>query len=261
MRLQQFLKELYPHLSGKKIKEYLDLGLCSVNGKVEKRGGFLVTEETNVELQEKPTLETTFNPSRILFEDEHLLFYNKPPGLLSEPASFPGFYLVHRLDKMTTGVLLLAKSSTIVQEIEELFRKKEIKKTYLALVEGVPMKSYGTITAPLGIVKNTSTLPKRGVTISGQSARTDWKVLKKGSQAALLSCIPWTGRTHQIRLHLQALGHPLIGDHTYNPDSRQKAPYPLLHAKELTFCWRGTVYRVEAPLPSLFQQFVKLYEL
>lgn len=256
MRLQQFLKERYPSLSGKKIKERLDLGLCRINGKVEKRGGFLVPSGARVELDEPPLLESTFTPERILHEDDSLLFYNKPAGLLSEPASFPGLHLVHRLDKMTTGVLLLAKSPEIAKEIEELFRLREMKKIYWALVEGAPSQKEGTLTAPLGIIKEGSSLPKRGVTPSGQSARTDWTLLKKGKEAALLACTPWTGRTHQIRLHLQALGHPIIGDHTYNPHGHHKAPYPLLHAKQLSFTWKGKHYQVEAPVPALFQQFL-----
>jgi len=230
----------------------------------------------------------------ILLESDELLVIDKPAGLIvhsdgrtKEPsvadwilANYPALLevgepwispqgetillpgIVHRLDRTTSGVLLIAKTNEMYRYLKEEFRARQIQKTYLAWVYGHPAEGEGTIVAE---IIRTSDTPKRWAarpTTVGdrRAAITNWKVLKRtkdkatGELVSLLEIKPETGRTHQIRVHLASIGHALVSDHLYAPDRPQLLGFtrPALHAASITIMLNGNPQTFEARAP-LFQ--------
>lgn len=228
----------------------------------------------------------------IIFENNDVLVLNKPAGLMvhgvrvnahrrvdkaraaeptlvdwllahrpevrmvgDDPALRPG--IVHRLDKATSGVMLVAKTQASFDHLKKLFQEHRIVKTYLALVSGVPKMSQGTIDAPIGI-KNGSL--KRSIHVSkmAKPAITGYsvaKAIKNGKeQYALLKVVPKTGRTHQIRVHLASIGHPIVGDRMYGKRTQPEfARRLMLHARTIEYPNKeGGRFVFEAPLPPDF---------
>ena len=177
-----------------------------------------------------------------------------------DPALRPG--IVHRLDKGTSGVMLIAKTQAAFEKLKSLFQSHEMKKTYVALVYGVPKEQKGTIDRPIGIKNGTL---KRSVhaTTMVKSAVTEYEVKKKyegKEEYALLEVHPKTGRTHQIRVHLASIGHSIVGDPLYGSRSvavALHAPRLMLHAKAIEFTdGTGNRFSFEAPLPEDFEEVI-----
>lgn len=251
-RLLTFLKERFP-FSTKDIRWSVEHGRCFVNGSVERFGSKQVKQGDKIAFfpEKRPFFQR--EEERILYEDDTLLVYNKPPYISSiDLAQLLGVHLIHRLDRDTTGVILFAKQKP--GPYEELFRKRKIKKTYHALVEGIPEKK-GVFMAPIGKIKEREGAVIWGITRKGSWSKTEWVCEKAGKQWALIRCMPLTGRTHQIRVHMKALKHPILGDAKYG--SRKATPglfRPLLHASQLQFNDRN----FKAPLPSDFLQMLEI---
>jgi len=206
----------------------------------------------------------------ILFEDEHLLIVNKPAGIDTHPnepnqtntlANRVAYYFsnkgietkvrhIHRLDKDTTGAVLFAKNALAGAILDRLLEEREIKRTYLALVEGRMKKQKGTISEPIGRDRHHPT--RRRVSVTGQEAVTNYEVLEyhQGSNSSLLKLQLLTGRTHQIRVHLSYLGHPLVGDSLYGGKkggfSRQ-----ALHAAKISLPHPITNERISCIAPFI----------
>jgi 23S rRNA pseudouridine1911/1915/1917 synthase len=175
-----------------------------------------------------------------------------------DPALRPG--IVHRLDKGTSGVMVVAKTQAAFEKLKSLFQAHEMKKTYVALVYGVPKEQKGTIDRPIGIKNGTL---KRSVhaTTMVKSAVTEYEVKTKFKEEyALLEVRPKTGRTHQIRVHLASIGHPIVGDPLYGSRSvtaALHAPRLMLHAKSIEFTdGTGNRFSFEAPLPKDFAEVI-----
>lgn len=214
----------------------------------------------------------------VLYEDEFLLAINKPPGMVVHPA--PGHWqdtlvsallhrwpelpagfdrvrlgLVHRLDKDTSGVLLIARTAAALADLGDQFRQREIAKQYLALVAGLPRTVTGTIDRPIG--RHPVQRKKMAVQAHGRVARTRYEVLERFRRVALVRAFPETGRTHQIRVHLSAIGHPIIGDALYaraHPGTADLIARQALHAEAIAFRHPGSGrdLRITAPLPADF---------
>jgi 23S rRNA pseudouridine1911/1915/1917 synthase len=214
----------------------------------------------------------------VLYEDRHVIIVAKPAGLLTLPTQLrerdtllsrverylsvrfggrPYVGIVHRLDKDTTGALALARSPEALQAFQTLFRSHDVERQYLAVIEGIPKQARGTIDLPLvqpeGNLRRRIARPEE----EGRPARTRYEVLETfGARAALVSCRLETGRTHQIRVHFSAMGHPVVGDRVYQPRRRHRKIIPFarqaLHAQTLGFVHPFTAehVRVEAPLPQ-----------
>jgi len=217
----------------------------------------------------------------ILFEDEGFLIVNKPAGfavhggsgvssgiieglrLIRPEAHF--LELVHRLDKDTSGCLLIAKKRSALRKLQELFRNSQIQKTYQALLSGQWIRKKLLVTAPL--LKNTSKGGERVVVISqsGKAAETLFTRLKLFRNATLVEASPKTGRTHQIRVHAASLGHPIVGDERYGVDDVNKVfknkgyKRMFLHANTLEFQHpvTGILMNISAPLPLQLENLLK----
>ncbi len=221
----------------------------------------------------------------IIHEDADLLVINKPAGLVCHPTKGDELsslisrvrlhlgagarpQLVNRLDRETSGVVLVAKNETAARELRRLWERRRVAKEYLAIVHGHPAQDRGTIDAPLGRDESSRVAIKDYVRPDGAMARTDYVVRSRFTRAegdfSLLQLRPETGRKHQLRIHLAHLGHPIVGDKLYGGDEdlylalvedrlteAQRAwlilPYHALHAREVRFNWRGgeVVFRAE----------------
>lgn len=186
----------------------------------------------------------------ILYQDEHIMVVNKPSGLLSVPGrleehkdsvmiriqrDFPKAESVHRLDMATSGVIAVALTKAAERELKRQFRKREPKKHYVARVWGHPENAQGVVDLPL--ICDWPNRPKQKVCYeTGKAAQTEYEVLEYADDnTARVLLRPITGRSHQLRVHMMALGHPILGDKFYaTPDAFARAPRLLLHAEQLT---------------------------
>lgn len=234
-------------LSGKDLRWSIEHGRCFVGGMVERFCSHHLQGDEKVLCWPVARPHFVREEARVLYEDEELLLYNKPPYLSSEElAKLLGVKLVHRLDRDTSGVILFAKRDP--DPFEALFRNRKIRKTYHALVEGSPQER-GTLSLRLGIVGRREGAILWGVTKEGLWSETEWVCERRVKEGSLLRCHPHTGRTHQIRIHMRALSHPILGDDTYGSRRGRAGIFrPLLHATRLE--WEG--FSIEAPFPEDF---------
>jgi len=229
----------------------------------------------------KEKRKVTLTP-QIIFEDDSFLVIDKPAGLtvnhsettkneetiqswIEKNFQFPLAQdiflrngLVHRLDKETSGLLLIAKTKEAFENLQSQFKERKVKKKYLALVHGLVESSQGVIEA--SVSRSPFDRKKFGVFLGGREAKTNYQVLEKLKGFSLLELSPETGRTHQIRVHLKFLGHPVVGDTKYAGrktarQDRQWCPRQFLHAEYLSFDHPLTKQRVEfsSKLPSDLQ--------
>lgn len=250
--LLAFLKEK-TSLSGREIKRTLEHGGCRLNGKIERFASTKVVAGDAVSFRKPLILKK--EPWKILYQDSSLTLFNKPSGETTQAPS--GHHLVHRLDKGTSGVLLMARTPSMKKSLEALFKKREVNKTYIALILGVPRKEEGTIH---NLLKKKGAFHGQtlyGSAPTGQKAITHWKVIDKRKGRTLIELHPETGRTHQLRVHMAEMGHPILGDLQYG----RMATFPpeidrlCLHAYRLSFLHPKTGKRIQAtaPVPKLFK--------
>jgi 23S rRNA pseudouridine955/2504/2580 synthase len=271
MRLLQFLRENCPKVpSLKAIKRAIEGKLCTVNNRTETFSSFILKENDTVALsesafsKEKVKAVKPERSIRTLYEDKELLIINKPAGLISNAKSLQDLpsstKLVHRLDKETSGVLILAKTCEAKEKMIALFKERAIRKLYLAIVDGAIGKDEGIIDNFLGKKQHCE-----GKTIhsfvdkkKGLRAITYWKCLKRSKAASVICCEPYTGRTHQLRVHLSSISHPILGDTQYGKKftSSLHPHRNLLHAYSVAFKHpiTGKEIKVIAPIPADFKQ-------
>lgn len=253
------------------IKAALDLGACSVNGKLERFASHSLKEGDKVafdpEFKTRLQANTSTKPAT-LYEDDDLLIINKGAGLASEKEQIAPFFsfpitLVHRLDKRTTGALCLAKHAKAAKAMERLFKERQVHKTYLAISCGQFQKEQGTIrTCLVADKKLAGQTLYRSVARDGYTNATTHFQTAKGKKKGFTPvwCRIETGKTHQIRVHLKEAGHPIVGDLLYV--SWTKFPLEvknmLLHAYKLSFTHPITESTVEvkAPIPTYFKPFL-----
>ena len=204
-------------------------------------------------------------PLSVIHADHELLFVDKPAGLLSVPgkgahladcmiarvqAAFPEALLVHRLDRDTSGLMVFALTPAAQRHLGLQFEKRMVRKSYAARVWGVPAEGAGTIDLPLGV--DWPNRPRQKVDReAGRAALTDWKLLRAEGATARMRLMPSTGRSHQLRVHMAEIGHPILGDPLYATGPARDAPRLMLHAEELRLRHpdggRGIRFRVPPP--------------
>lgn len=201
----------------------------------------------------------------VLYKDEDFLVINKPAGLSSslkdlEPHFKETLYLVHRLDKNTSGALILALNLNAQKEIEKLFFNREIQKTYLALTHGRVPNPSGEIDQPIALKKRYEGGVIYKATRYGKQAQTRYVRLALSKAESLVELMPVTGRTHQIRVHLSSIGHPILGDAIYTEKSisNYRVPHLLLHARKIQFTHpiSGKSVIIVAPIPSIMKRSI-----
>lgn len=279
-RLDKYISEQISDLSRTRVKELIDDDKILVNGKKEKPS-YKVTSQDQiiVEIPKKEPLN--LEPENlnldIVYEDDDVIVVNKPQGMVVHPAaghpdhtlvngllyhtrdlakSPEGFRpgIVHRIDKDTSGLLMVAKNDKARESLEKQLAAKTNKREYLALVHGNFDTQSGVINAPIG--RNPYNRKQMAVNPNGKQAVTHFKVLEQFKGYSLVKCVLETGRTHQIRVHMKYIGHPLAGDPLYGPKKTLKGNGQFLHAETLGFKQPSTGKWLEfsCPIPPIFQQ-------
>lgn len=285
-RIDKFLSEELSEMSRSYIQKLIKDGEVLVNGKPAKNNLKLNTEDlvliNEPELKE-PDIVPEDIPLDILYEDDDLLIVNKPKGMVVHPAA--GHYsgtlvnaimyhckdnlsgingvmrpgIVHRIDRDTTGSIIVCKNDQAHKHIAEQLKEHSGRRIYHAIVHGVIKDDFGTVNAPIG----RHPIERKKMSINhknGKEAITHYRVLKRFQNFTYIECELETGRTHQIRVHMASLRHPLLGDEVYGP---AKCPYKLqgqtLHAKTIGIIHPRTGAYIEenAPLPEYFESLLK----
>lgn len=288
-RLDVFLSKQFNQMSRSHVQKIIDEKNVKVNGKICKNNYKLKYGDI-VDMDVPEPKEMNIEPQDIkldiLYEDSDVIVVNKPQGMVVHPAA--GIYsgtlvnallyhckdlsgingvtrpgIVHRIDKDTSGVLVVAKNDLSHIKLSEQLKNHSMNRIYLALVEGIIKDDTGTIDKPLG--RNPVERIKIGIVKNGKRAVTHFKVIERFQGYTLIQCKLETGRTHQIRVHMASIGHPLVGDPVYGYKKQKfNIQGQMLHAKKLGFVHPTTeeYMEFEAPLPRDFHDVLsKLVKL
>ena len=287
-RLDSYIASQDSEITRTSAQRLIEEGNILVNGKKQKVS-YKVCENdiVTVEVPEPKEIELKAQdiPIEIIYEDKDIIVVNKPKGMVVHPAngnpdgtlvnalmsickdSLSGIVgdfrpgIVHRIDKDTSGLLIVAKNDMAHVAMSEQIKNHEVKKTYIALVRGVIKENEATIDMPIG--RSNTDRKKMAVTKNGKNAVTHIKVLERFDKYTLLEVNIETGRTHQIRVHLSYIGYPIVGDYTYsNGKNEFNIVGQCLHAKSLEFKHPIThkQMKLEAQLPEYFKNVIKKLE-
>ncbi len=287
-RLDIYISEAYKVLSRTAIKRLLEEEKIHVNGKVEKTS-YKVKNGDNIEIEIPEAKETKLEaqniPVPVIYEDKDIIVVNKPKGMVVHPANGnpdgtlvnailamckgslsgiggeirPG--IVHRLDKDTSGLLIVAKNDEAHIKMSKQIQDRKVEKRYIALVRGNVPDDEATIDMP--IARSKVDRKKMAVDKNGKEAVTHFKVLKRYGNYTLLEIKIDTGRTHQIRVHMSYIGYPVVGDSVYSSGKNEfGVEGQMLHARYLKFKHpiTGKELNLEAPLPEYFEKIIKQLE-
>ena len=284
-RLDAYITSIDSEITRTAVQRLIEQGNILVNGE-KKKTAYKVSNGDIITIEKEEPKEIELKaqniPIDIIYEDDDIIVVNKPKGMVVHPANGnpdgtlvnaimaickdslsgiggeirPG--IVHRLDKDTSGLLIVAKNDKAHVNMSEQIKNHEVKKTYIALVRGVVKENEATIDMPIG--RSTSDRKKMAVIKTGRNAVTHIKVLKRYNKYTLLQVNIETGRTHQIRVHLSHIGYPIVGDYTYSNGKNEFGVVgQCLHAKCLEFKHpiTGTEMKLEAPLPKYFEEIIQ----
>ena len=285
LRLDRFLALELPDFSRSRLQTLINDGFVRLNdAQPRPRDVVAAGDVVQLRVPQVEKIEATAEaiPLQILFEDDDLLVIDKAAGMVVHPGAGnqehtlvnallshctslsgiggkerPG--IVHRLDKETSGCLVVAKNDAAHRELSRQFAARTLKKVYLALVAGRLKNASGFIDAPIArhpVDRQRMSVSK---TTRGRSALTEYRVVRSGSEMTLLECTLHSGRTHQIRVHMHHLGHPLLGDKVYGAKTAKAFPRQMLHAWKLGFTHprTGEWTEYEAPIPADFAQAIR----
>lgn len=286
-RIDRYLAEQQMELSRVAVQRLMEEEKILINGKKAKPS-YKIQENDEITIEEEEPKEIELKaqdiPIEIIYEDKNIIVVNKPKGMVVHPANGnpdgtlvnaimsickdslsgiggeirPG--IVHRLDKDTSGILIVAKNDKAHINLSEQIKKHEVQKTYIAMVRGMVKEKEATVNMPIG--RSTKDRKKMAVTQNGKEAITHFKVIERFPKhnSTLLEVTIETGRTHQIRVHLSQIGYAIIGDGVYsNGKNEWNIQGQCLHAKSLKFKHpiTGKEMFLEAKLPEYFQKLIK----
>ena len=288
-RLDVFLSERIKELTRSQLQRFIEERRVKVDG-IARKSSYKLKSGEKVEVEYELATPQEIQPENIpvdvVYSDDHLAIIDKPPGMVVHPGAgkkhhtlinsllyrFPDLKevgpeerpgIVHRLDKETSGLMVVARSLKAYELLQQQFRKREVEKTYLGLIHGRMPEKRGKISWSIG------RHAKHGERISVKTkkpreAETNYSVQKEYEEFSLLEIKPLTGRTHQIRVHMAASGHPLAGDARYGRrKSKPSIPRLFLHASRLSFIHPETQEKVEfsSPLPQDLKSFLEKLDL
>lgn len=275
-RLDQYVVRLQPLLSRSSAVRLVEAGGVVVNGKYQTKAGYKVREGDEISISFEPSevekIPTIDLP--VVYEDKDCVVINKPEGVLThskggfnpegtvatwlrgrlakgyDPAGGERAGIVHRLDRATSGVMICAKTAEALSWLQKQFSQRKVKKTYIAVVSGELEQPQAIIDLP--IERNPRKPQTFRVGANGKSAVTEYKVLRTNGERSLVELKPTTGRTHQLRVHLHHIGHPIIGDELYGG---KPAGRMFLHARSLELTLPSRKRQTfESPLPAIFEE-------
>ena len=284
LRFDKLCVEILPELSRTRIQELIANGFITINDlEVKANTKVKINDIISAEWPEDEELKVEAEEMDldVLYEDKDLIVINKPKGMVVHPgAGNPNHTLVngllahckdlsgingvlrpgivHRIDKDTSGCLVVAKNDLAHQNLSEQLAKRTLKRTYIALVHGVIQHNVGTIEAPIGRDKS----DRQKMTVTSMNARpalTHFKVMKRYEAYTLVECQLDTGRTHQIRVHFQYINFPIVGDPKYSIKKTLETQGQCLHAQRIEFIHPRTqeVMQFEAEMPEVFKQVLE----
>lgn len=288
IRLDKAIAELEQDISRMLVQKLIEDNKVYVNGKKEKASYKVkLNDKITIEIEEpkESKLKAEEIPLNVVYEDNDIIIINKEKGMVVHPGNGnpdgtlanaimarckdslsgiggeirPG--IVHRIDKDTSGILIIAKNDKAHINISNQIKEHKTKKTYLALVRGVVKENEATIDMPIG--RSQKDRKKMAVTKTGKNSITHFKVLKRYKENTLLEVNIETGRTHQIRVHLSEIGYPIVGDYTYsNGKNKFGVEGQMLHAYKIKFKHPTTEKEVEftAELPEYFSNIIEILE-
>ena len=289
IRIDAYIANEMEELSRMAVKRLVEENQIKLNGKIVTKISYKVQKDDEIEVNipeiKQVDLKAQDIPVEVVYEDSDIIVVNKPKGLVVHPANGnwdgtlvnaimsickdslsgiggeirPG--IVHRLDKDTSGLLIIAKNDKAHIQMSEQIKNREVKKIYYALVRGIVPENEATINMPIG--RSNKDRKKMAVVKDGKEAITHFKVLKRFSKYTLLEVKIDTGRTHQIRVHLSEIGYPVVGDEIYSNGKNEFGVHgQLLHAKSLDFKHpiTGKEMHLEAQLPTEFANILKQLE-
>ncbi|MDY0396311.1 RluA family pseudouridine synthase [Virgibacillus halophilus] len=278
-RIDKLLAEILPDVSRSQVQTWIDKEMVTVNGKQVKANYKCVPGDRitwTIPETEEPEIEPEDIPLDIVYEDSDLIVINKPKGMVVHPAaghyghtlvnallfhcndlsgingvSRPG--IVHRIDKDTSGLLVAAKNDGAHTSLSEQLANKDVERKYEAIIHGELAHDTGLIDAPIG--RDPNNRQRMAVIENGKEAQTHFKVLERFRNYSHIECRLETGRTHQIRVHMNYIGHPLVGDPKYGPRKTLDVAGQALHAKVLGFRHpaTGEFLHFEAEAPEIFR--------
>ena len=282
IRIDKFLTEEFEDLSRNSIQILIKNNAVTVNGNVVK-ANYILKNNDEIEIMFDDAVDSEILPEDIpldiYYEDEDVIVVNKPSGMVVHPAvgNFTGTLvnalmyhckdlsgingviragIVHRIDKDTSGLLVACKNDMAHKSLSEQFFNKTVSRKYYAIVYGEIKHKLGKIDAPIGRSPNNRQM--MGIVQDGKSAVTHFKVLERFNGYTFVELSLETGRTHQIRVHMQYIGHPLVGDPVYGPKNVIGTHGQYLHAKTLGFVHPRTNQYIsfESPLPDFYEEFL-----
>ena len=284
-RLDVYLVEMSPEHSRSYLSKMIGEGNVLINGEIPRKRGQILENGDNVSLTVLPKANYLASPKpekmdlKLMLDDEEVLVIDKPAGLTVHPGfghiggtlvngvlglgyelptiagvTRPG--IVHRLDKDTSGLIILSKTEHSYKHLTRQFKERLVEKTYFAVLKGKLSTIKGVIDAPIG--RNPNNRQKMAIVDGGKEAITEFEVLSYIEGYTFVKVHPITGRSHQIRVHFSSLGHPIFGDKTYGRDHGNPATRLFLHAKQLVFIHPASEQsvKVSCELPSEFRDLM-----
>lgn len=256
VRLDILMKEIYKSYNRSSLQKFIESGFVTVDGELVLKPNAKFVRGVKIDLKVPEIVKNADLKPEVIYEDENVIVVNKPSGLLSEakgeycPERTLADYgfVAHRLDRDTSGVMILAKTEEVQKFLKKQFQNRKVHKKYYAVVSGTLKLNEARIDLPL--VRDLKRPTTFRVDANGKESETFYKVLQSDGAHSLVELRPTTGRTHQLRVHMKYLGHPIIGDTVYDGE---KADRLYLHAGSLEITLPGGIRKVfEVPMPEEF---------
>jgi 23S rRNA pseudouridine1911/1915/1917 synthase len=247
VRLDILMKEIYKSYNRSTLQKFIESGFVTVDGELVTKANSKVERGVKIDLKVPEIMKNADLRPEVIYEDENVLVVNKPSGLLSEakgeycPEKTLADYglIAHRLDRDTSGVMILAKNEEVQKFLKKQFQDRKVHKTYYAVVPGELKLNEARIDLPM--IRDLKRPTTFRVDANGKEAETFYKVIRSNGAYSLVELRPTSGRTHQLRVHMKYLGHPIVGDMVYDGE---KADRLMLHAGSLEITLPGGVRKV-----------------